>query len=619
MSQTVDIILQNLPHKPGVYLHKDRDGNILYVGKAKDLRKRVQSYFRASANLDEAKQAMVQKIEDIEIITVRTEEEALILEATLIKKFKPPYNVIFIDDKAYKFIKIDYTEDFPKIYTTRRVVQDGSRYFGPFTNGFAVMETLNMLRKIFPYRTCNFELDLAEGDTDETKKKFIPRPCLYYHIKRCDAPCVGYVSRGEYMKNISAIESFLDGDIDEIVNEIRKRMGTAAKNREFERAAKYRDQLKDIEHVISRQRVVTERFTSYDAIHLSQEKSLAYINLFLIRDGKLMGRENFTVSFQEGTADTEILASFVKDYYQKTLNIPKEILVPEKIEEQDAIARLITQRAKNLGEKYKVRLTVPVKGDKKKILEMSQDNAEEFKKRQVLLHDRKNERVDAALSGITKALGLPKRPKRIEIYDMSNIQGTSAVGSMVVFTDGHPDKKYYRRFRIESFNSPNDVGMMTEVLTRRLHKIHDDEEKKRWPKPDLIILDGGKPQHKAAREAFRAVGFELPFVSLAKREEEVFVPGRTEPIRFPKDSQELYLFQRMRDEAHRFAITYHRNVRSKKAYVSALDSIEGIGPKKKRALLQNYGSVSAIAKAPLAELATLIGESAAKKVQEQLG
>jgi excinuclease ABC subunit C len=614
MTPRIEKILKNLPHKPGVYLHK-HNGVVIYVGKAKDLYKRVRNYFYQTDKLDAAKQIMVTKIDDIEIITVNSENEALILEDNFIKKFRPQYNISLKDDKEYKFIKIDYTLDFPKIYTVRKIEDDGSKYFGPFTNGWAVNETLKLLRTIFPYRTCHYELNLKPG---EDRKKFIDRPCLYYYIKRCDAPCVALQSRAQYMKNIHAAEHFLSGDTKTVLKEVTERMREASAAQKYEDAAKYRDQIQHIEHIIARQKIVSPRLTFYDVIDAVKDGNEAFVNLFLIRDGKLMGRENFTVEYEPGTSKKEILTSFVKQFYQRALNFPKEILVPEELTEQPAIAELITKRAAKMGMKHKVRITVPTQGDKKKLLKLSEENASEYKKKELLFGVDKPEHIDAALRKIAEVAGLKEKPHRIEIYDMSNIQGTNAVGSMVVFTNGKADKAMYRRFQIQTFTTPNDVGMMTEVLIRRLSRIKNKEEMDKWPKPDLIILDGGKPQQKAMREAMKATGVVIPYIGLAKREEEIVIPGQEKFVRFPRGSKELFLMQRMRDEAHRFAITYHRNLRDRKMQHSVLDDIVGLGPKTKKKLYQTFGSVHSIADAPLNKLEEVAGKKLAKKIKEQL-
>lgn len=614
MTPRIEKILKNLPHKPGVYLHK-RGGTVLYVGKAKDLYKRVRSYFYQTDKLDAAKQTMVAKIEDIETIVVNSENEALILENNFLKKFRPQYNISFKDDKEFKFIKIDYTLDFPKIYTVRKVEDDGSKYFGPFTNGWAVSETLKLLRTIFPYRTCHYELNLKPG---EEKRKFIDRPCLYYYIKRCDAPCVALQSREQYLKNIHAAEHFLSGDTKTVLKELIERMKKASAAQKYEEAAKFRDQIGHIEHVISRQKIVAAKLTYYDVLDVVLDGHEAYINLFIIRDGKLVGRENFTVVFEPGTSKKEILTSFVKQFYQKALNFPREIIVPEELTEQAAISEYISKRASHLGVKYKVRITVPEKGDKQKLLSLSHENASEYKQKQLMFSIEKQEHLDAALDKIAEAAGLEKRPKRIEVYDMSNIQGTNAVGSMIVFTNGSSDKDQYRRFQIQTFTTPNDVGMMTEVLTRRLLRVKNNEEPEKWPVPDLIILDGGKPQQKAMREAMKKTGVTLPYISLAKREEEIFVPGREKSVRFLRGSKELFLMQRMRDEAHRFAITYHRNLRDRKMQHSVLDDIVGVGPKYKKKLYETFGSVAKIADAPINELEKVVGKKLAQKIKEQL-
>jgi excinuclease ABC subunit C len=608
--------LQTLPNKPGVYLMKNEAGRIIYVGKAVDLSHRVRSYFYASASQTPKIKRLVANIYDLEFIVTDSELEALILEANLIKKNRPRYNVRLKDDKRYPYIRIRWAEDFPRIDITRQMHHDGSRYFGPYTASWAVAQTLDLLRRLFPYRTCDREIT----GHDE-------RPCLYYHIKRCSGPCIGAISREDYRATIDRICLFLEGKTEDVVRQLNARMETSAESLEFEEAARYRDQLHAIERVVENQKVVSKRLKNQDVVAFARANGEACVQVFFIRYGKLIGREYFVL---EGTADEDaqnIMASFLTQFYNEAAYIPPEILLPEQIDEVMIIQSwLKSKRGK------KVSLLVPHRGQNKDLVQMATENAVEtlnHLKAQWLIEEG---RSVEALKQIQDALNLPGPPSRIECYDISNLQGTAATGSMVVFVKGVPRKSDYRRFKIRTIEGPDDYAMLKEVLCRRLERLADDSEelparaKNKEPsawtlKPDLMIIDGGKGQLNAVLETMQEHHVEdIPVAGLAKTREELFLPGNSEPIMLPEGSQGLFLIQRIRDEAHRFAVEYHRKLRSKSATTSTLEDVPGIGPRRRQALIKHFGSIDAIAEAGIEELASVSGmtRQAAEKVKEYL-
>jgi len=644
--------LTSLPKKPGCYLFRDSDGTVLYVGKAKVLRNRVRSYFHTNPNFtNPAKFSMLRQIDDIETIVVGSEMEALILESILVKKYEPRYNVLLKDDKHYLFIKVTVQEDFPRVETVRRVSKDGARYFGPFTNSFAVRDTLRLLQRIFPYRTCDLDLQISAspGSRGSATKSAEPgtikargyRPCLRFHMGRCDAPCIENISREDYRAVIDKVLLFLEGKLDFIVQDLHGEMERAAKQQLFERAARVRDQIRQIEHLTSKQVVLSPKFTNQDVIGFvtDRERQRAFASLMQIRDGKVLGQEHFVMGLDHsaGSADEEIIRRLIVEHYEQATFIPKQLIVPVKLSDQAALEQLLRVRATSLHLPHKPRIINPRTGLNKRLLSMAEENAQEFRTRKTHEWQSSDLNLSAALKGLSEALRLPGKLDRVEIYDISNIQGTSAVGSMVVFEQGKPNKQAYRRFKIATLKEePNDVGMMKEVLRRRLRRLpglvqpatdKDEPAAITWPKPDLIIVDGGKPQLGAALTVLDELDLAVPVVGLAKREEELIVPAPTvngltasgaKSIMLPRGSASLHLVQRMRDEAHRFAITFHRQVRGKRSRRSLLDEVVGIGPAKKRLLIQRYGSVSAIADASETELAKLIGANAAKALMQQL-
>jgi excinuclease ABC subunit C len=604
--------LDALPIKPGVYLMKDAVGHILYVGKAVNLRARVRSYFHASAGYSPKLQRLVSSIADIDFIVTASELEALILESNLIKRHKPKYNVRLKDDKRYPYIKVTWQEDYPHVLIVRRMEQDGARYFGPFTAAWAVQQTLHTLRRVFPYLTCNRTIT----GRDE-------RACLYLDIDQCLGPCIGAASREEYRTMIDSLCRFLEGKSDEIVANLKARMQAAAEQWNFEQAVTYRDQLAAIQRVIERQKIVSTAMADQDVIAFARADGDACVQVFFIRHGRLIGREYFVLDGAAGEADPEVVASFVKQFYDKAAYVPPEILLPHEIDEALVIEEWLRSRRGN-----KVVLKVPRRGQKRELVEMAAENAAE-----TLSHLRAQWLVDegkqaAALAELQEHLGLQSPPNRIECYDISTTQGTATTGSMVVFVKGVPRKSDYRRFRIRSVEGTDDYASMKEMLRRRFHRVSDRElqaeevpggKTSSWELlPDLLVVDGGKGQLNVALEILDE--FELrdvvPAVGLAKQEEELFLAGRSEPLRLPRTSEGLYLMQRIRDEAHRFAITYHRRMRDRQTITSQLDDVPGIGPKRRSALLKHFGSMEAIRAASVEELAAVPGMTG--KAAEQL-
>ncbi|MCL5779500.1 MAG: excinuclease ABC subunit UvrC [Firmicutes bacterium] len=595
--------IKNIPPRPGVYLYKDADGQVIYVGKAVSLKNRVRSYFQAGAKQAPKVQAMLRRAVDLDYIVTDSEMEALILENNLIKKHRPKYNVLLKDDKTYPYIKVTVQEEFPRVHITRRVVKDGARYFGPFTHVGAVNETLRLLKKIFPLRTCK-QREPAPRD----------RPCLNYHIRRCLGPCCNLVERPAYRETVNEVVLFLEGRQEDLMKRLRQRMEQAAENLEFEKAAELRDQLLAVEKIVERQKVVSTDLVDQDVIAMARGFDEACLTVFFIRGGKLIGREQY---FLEGT-DTlergEVMATFVQQFYNQTEVVPAEILLSEEIEGAPLIAAWLSELRGS-----KVNIKVPKRGDKHKLVAMAAQNALLSLEQTQLERQAGRQAVDGALAELMAALGLAEPPRRMECYDISNIQGTETVASMVVFEDGKPAKDQYRRFKIRTVEGPNDFASMKETLSRRLSRAREEQAQveggelaanraKFTRLPDLIIIDGGKGQLSAAREAMLEQGFaHIPAFGLAKEEELLFAPGRPDPIRLPRESRGLQMLQRLRDEAHRFAATYHRKLRTRRNLKSVLDEIEGIGAVRRRELYQAYKSLEAIKQASVEELAKVPG------------
>jgi excinuclease ABC subunit C len=616
MASTVaDSLLEEvdaLPTKPGVYLMKDAEGHILYVGKAINLRSRVRSYFHASAAISAKIHRLVSNIATIDFIVTASELEALILESNLIKQHKPKYNVRLKDDKRYPYVKITWQEDYPCVLIVRRMERDGARYFGPFTASWAVQQTLHTLRRVFPYLTCNRII------TGQDK-----RACLYYDIGLCLAPCIGAASKEEYRAMIDGLCRFLEGKSDEIVTGLEGEMQAASRRLEFEQAAVYRDQLDAIKRVVERQKIVSTAMADQDVIAFARADGDACVQVFFIRRGRLIGREYFVLDGAADEADTEIVASFVKQFYDDAAYVPPEILLPQEIDEALVIQEWLRSRRGN-----KVVLKVPHRGHKRELVDMATENAAEtleHLRTQWLLDEGKQ---STALAELQEYLDLQEPPNRIECYDISTTQGVATTGSMVVFVKGVPRKSDYRRFRIRSVEGTDDYASMKEMLLRRFRRVSDPElrneapgaKKTSWELlPDLLVVDGGKGQLSVALEVLDELHLRdvVPAVAaLAKQEEELFLPGCSESLRLPRTSEGLYLLQRIRDEAHRFAITYHRRTRARQTITSLLDEVPGIGPKRRSALLKQFGSIEGIRAASIEELAAVPGMT--RKAAEQL-
>ena len=586
-SDSIKNALAVLPDKPGVYLMHDAEGKVIYVGKAVVLKNRVRSYFRNLASHTPKVKAMVAKIAEIETIVTSSEVEALILECNLIKKYRPRYNISLKDDKTYPYLKVTMQEDFPRLYMTRRLQRDGAKYYGPYADAGAMHATVKLLRTMFPLRTC--------------RKMNPDRPCLNYHIKRCLAPCAGYVSRDEYGKMIKSVCMVLDGRTTELERDLKQRMQEAAENYAFEEAARLRDQLQAVERLNESQKAVTTNGGDMDIIGFAQDMTGNCLQIFFVRKGKLIGRDNFFL--QDGSeAPQEVLTAFIKQYYNEATFIPREIVLPQlpEAEEQQLIELWLREKAER-----RVELLTPQRGIKRELLQLANDNAlkllaERLRKGSLSL---KND--EQAAEELQQALGLEHSLERMDCFDISHTQGSETVASMVVFRNGSISKKDYRKYKIVSAEGkPDDFKSMQEVVYRR-YKDYEDL-------PNLVVIDGGKGQLSSALEVIRGLGLaDLPVVGLAKREEEIFLPHQSTSILLDRDSAALHLIQRIRDEAHRFAITFHRKLRGKRNLVSVLDHVEGIGPKRRQALWKTFKTLEAMKAASVEKLAAVEGMNGA--------
>jgi excinuclease ABC subunit C len=606
LSEHLQGILDTLPAKPGCYLMKNAAATIIYVGKAVNLRNRVRSYFHADAGHDQKTRRLVREIADIEWILVGSELEALILEMNLIKKHRPKYNVRLKDDKRYPYIKIHWGDPFPKVTVTRLMQDDGARYFGPYTSAWAVYQTLDVLRRVFPYLTCDREITGRDQ-----------RACLYYDIKLCLAPCIGAVDQTGYRQMISDLQAFLNGHSGPIMERIQADMARASDEMKYERAAALRDQMKALQSIVERQKVVfAADYKDSDVIAMARADNEACVQIFFIRGGKLIGREYFVLEGTEDAADAEVMSQFVTQFYTEAASVPQQVMLPQEIEEAQIIGQWL--RSRRGGEK--VEISVPRGGQSRELVKMAAENAAETLQALRSQWQADTHRQESALAELQSALQLPAPPNRIECYDISNMQGAATVGSMVVFTQGVPDKKLYRRFNIEgTLGAPDDFASMEEVLRRRFKRWQAAQGAEAGPGskpdasfsflPDLMIVDGGKGQLGRAVTVLEQAGLldKVPVVGLAKQNEELFFPDKADSLLLPRHSQALYLVQRIRDEAHRFAITAHRARRTKQGMASALDSIPGIGPVKRKALLKLFGSVDKIREATVVELTGVPG------------
>ena len=653
----LEAILRKLPDRPGVYLMKDARGSVLYVGKAQSLRSRVRSYWQKEAPGVEHHliRSVIDRVDDVEYTLTDSVGEALLLEGNLVKRFQPPFNVRLKDDKSYPFIKITLNDDFPRIERTRKLPNDGSRYFGPYASASSVDEAMNLVRRLFPFRTCT--IDIKDG------VRALQRPCLLYHIKRCQGPCIEAISKDAYRADIEQVELFLEGRQESLVKALRDDMRRASDRQDYEQAAIDRDKVKAIERTMESQKMAAFARTDLDLVGLARRDNQAAVQLFVIRGGKALGRDVFMLDTPRGATDAEVVSGFLLQYYARATSIPPEIAIPLELADAADLERFLVERradaadvetleatpersmnrtenlsvprpdavrvtrrrAASAGTTRPVRLVVPKRGERRHLMSLATRNAEEMLAREQARWLADQGKTLGALEELAEALSLPGLPARIECYDVSNFQGSETVASMVVFEDGKPRTGEYRRFRVRTVEGPNDVASHQEVLRRRFRGARPGDEgsaeEQRWAMPDLVLIDGGKPQVGAAKTVLDELGLhELPLAGLAKEREELVLPGRSEPVLLPTTSQALYLVQRIRDEAHRFAITYHRDLRRKAAVRSKFDDLPGVGPRRRGALLRVFGSIKRVREAPVEQIAAVpgIGPSLAAKIKANL-
>lgn len=589
-----------LPLNPGVYVMLDIDGNIIYVGKAKRLKNRVTQYFRNGYKTEKVAQ-MVMNIADFYYIITPTERDALSLENNLIKKHKPKYNILLKDDKTYPYIRVNLKDDYPTFTITRKPIKDGAKYFGPFMCGVNVNDVLSIIRDAFKTRPCKYQISI-----NKNKKE-----CLNYHIGLCLAPCSKKCSRDEYMLEVNKAVEFLSGD-DGIAEKIlTEKMLISAENEEFETAMQLRDRLKMLSALKERKITAMSRFITADIITVSSDGISSAINVLFVRNGRMLGSRFFTADTLAET-DGERITAFIGQFYQEGREIPDEIILPFETGDNELIGEYLSA----IKDKT-VEITVPKQGVKKRLIDMSKTNADEYLEKQIEKIRRKNDATKLACERLQKLLNLKRYPRRIECYDISHISGVDKVGSMTVFIDGEPSKDDYRRFKIKTVEGNNDFECLKEVLTRRLSKLGTSEEEK-FARPDLVVIDGGKGQLTAVKSAFESYASDIEFISLAEREEEIFVPGSSEPIVLSKSDYALKVLIRLRDEAHRFAITFNRSLRGKRTLKSMLTEIDGIGKKKRDAIMNAFKDIESVKKATVEELCKVegIGKAHALKIKE---
>ncbi|HVC75723.1 MAG TPA: excinuclease ABC subunit UvrC [Candidatus Micrarchaeaceae archaeon] len=604
--------LRAVPDVPGVYLFRDAKTQVIYVGKALRLRDRLRSYFTPGYGETARVSELVRKIHDFEFVTAANEVEALVLECNLIKNYRPRFNIRLKDDKNYLYLKLPVKEEFPRVHYSRRVQNDGSLYFGPYTSAQSLRGTVKSIRQLLPFRTCSDEI-FKQG-----------KVCLDYHIKRCPGPCERRIGADDYRARIHEVALFMEGRSDVLVRELHERMEGAADKLDFENAARYRDQLQSIEKIADRQKVLTHSRDDHDLIAYARRGGEVYVEIAYVRNGKLVGHDGHPLDGAGDATEAELLRGFVLQYYASATHVPRTLILPGTLEEMELMTGWLGQRRGG-----PVTIEVPQRGRKRALVTQLAETAAQELEQLRIQADYDKSRTEPMLAALAEALDLESPPKRIECYDISNIQGDSAVGAMVVFEDGRPRSDHYRHFRIKFVPGPNDFAMLQEVLRRRLERLESAQRREDadivgdrsfTSRPDLILIDGGKGQLSAALEVLESAGYaDIPTFALAKEREEIFAPGRAEPIVQERSSPGMFLVQRIRDEAHRFAITHHRKVRSKKALTSPLDSVEGIGPTRKRALLRHFGSVQAIREAPVEDIVALgVPERLARRLKETL-
>lgn len=580
--------LKQLPAEPGVYLMKDKFDNIIYVGKAKILKNRVRQYFQSSKNHSSKVKSMVKNIDKFEYIITDSELEALILECNLIKKYKPKYNVLLRDDKTYPYIKVITNEDFPRVLKVRKVIKDKAKYFGPYTNTTAVNDTLDIIKNIYPIRTCNIDIERAI--------KTNMRPCLNLHIKRCVGPCTGNVTKEEYNKMIEEIILFLSGKEEKLIDILKEKMNKCAMDFNFEEAAIYRDKIKSLEDMMEKQKIDTSTSDlNQDVIAMARAHDEACVQVFFVRNGKIVGREHFILEGVMDSTRESILGSFVKQFYMEQEYVPKEIIIEDEIEDSFILSEWLSSKK---GQKVTIR--VPQKGEKKSLIEMVRKNAIEYLEKFSDMNKRKYEKSIGALEELKQILNLDNIPKRIESFDISNIQGVDSIGSMVVFTNGKKDKKEYRRYKIKTVIGPNDYDSMAEIVERRL-KYGDF--------PDLMLLDGGKGQVSAVKKVLNKYNVEIPLWGMYKDDKHRTkgLISQEKEIELDRTSNLYRFVASIQEEVHNYAISYHRSLRNKSLTKSELDDIQGIGEKRKKALLNHFKDIEAIKKATFEELLEVEG------------
>ncbi len=607
--------LRNLPQKPGVYQFKNSTGEVLYVGKAVNLRNRVRQYFQKSHNMDPRLAAMVSRIRDVELIVTDSEVEALILETSMIQELTPRYNIDLKDDKSYPYIVVTH-EPYPRVFATRRIIRDGSRYFGPFTDVKNMHSSLKVIREIYKVRSCNYFID-ADAIL---KKKF--KVCLDYHIKKCEGPCEGLVPHERYNAMIDEVVQILKGKTATLVRSLEERMNSAARDTRYEEAAEIRDKIRLLTVYDERQKIVDPEMIDRDLFAVAVEENDACGIVFKVRDGKIIGRQHSYMSGVQGHSEGEIIEQFLERYYLHAEDIPSEVFLPVEIEHSSAVESWLALRRDD-----KVRIVVPKIGDKAKLMAMCRKNAQFLLDMLRLQKSSQKLAVSFPVKALQSDLRLSSPPRRIECFDISNTQGADSVASMVVFVDGKPRKSEYRKFKVRSVEGPDDFASMREVIDRRYSRLIAEQS----PLPDLIMVDGGKGQLSSAVEVLQRLGLReaasggtipeaasrsLPVIGLAKRLEEVFVPESPDPQSIPRSSSGLKLLQRIRNEAHRFAITYHRSLRAKRTLQTELDLIEGIGKKKAKELLEVFGSVQGVKFATEEQLTEVVGEKTGAKIKE---
>ncbi|HEY8807273.1 MAG TPA: excinuclease ABC subunit UvrC [Candidatus Limnocylindria bacterium] len=617
----------SFPASPGVYLFKDTRGRVLYVGKADVLRDRIRSYFGPS--LDVRHVRLVERAERLEYVLTGSVSESYLLEANLIKQHRPRYNIRLKDDKSYPYVKVTLGEDFPRILRTRTLGDRTARYFGPYANAKSVDESLDLLQKLFPYRTCKLTIVAAEDGRGRTvPPTALPggRPCLLFHLKRCTAPCVGATTREEYRATIDRSVQFLEGRYDALARDLRREMLVASETLDYERAGLLRDRVTAIERTTDRQEVHAYKGDDFDALGVALAEGDAAVQLLRVRDGTVVGRDHFFLEGAEGATPGEVLGSFLRQHYAAATTFPPEIAVPETIPDAETFVAFAEEKRGT-----RVELHVPQRGKKRRLIELAVRNAQDALEQERVRWLADKGKTDTALAELQQALGLEGPPKRIECFDVSHVQGTNVVSSMVVFEDGKPAKQSYRRFKAKLSDRNDDFANMRDTLRRRFARsivrsgpaspAPNEPRSEDWAIPDLVILDGGKGQLAEGIGALSDAGLlQIPIAALAKEREELFVPGRPDPIILPPRSQGLFLVQRIRDEAHRFAVTYHQQLRGKRAVQSILDEIQGVGPAKKRALLRKFGSVKGMRDATEADLAGVagVGPALAERIKQAI-